>query len=238
VSTLASHSFPRHPGLLLGAISAIGWPQIRATFLFGLAAQAFMTIVHIGRFDTVREFVLQGFESQACAFALLVALMIADRAVERGSNRRVSYVVAALLGCLAGVVLETMLDVVWRMAFEPPQVLPEPEGPRSYTPVTMFIYRFLNWSLFGWAAVSVYVGRRAARESEQRLHVAELYRIERTRQATEARLQAMQARVEPQFLFKHARASADLVPAGWCGGGANAGGADRVSARRHTTHAR
>ena len=43
--------------------------------------------------------------------------------------------------------------------------------------------------------------RRAARKTAQVLHDAELHRIRRSRLALESRLQAMQARVEPQFLF-------------------------------------
>ena len=45
------------------------------------------------------------------------------------------------------------------------------------------------------------LSRRAARRTAQLLREAELDRIRRSRLALESRLQALQARVEPQFLF-------------------------------------
>jgi hypothetical protein len=49
--------------------------------------------------------------------------------------------------------------------------------------------------------VFLYADRRASRKTAQLLHAAELDRIRRSKLAFESRLQAMQARVEPQFLF-------------------------------------
>ncbi len=63
------------------------------------------------------------------------------------------------------------------------------------------IFAVTNWFLIGSAAVFVYAGRRAAMRTEARLRAAELDRIRRSKLAVESRLQAMQARVEPQFLF-------------------------------------
>ena len=47
----------------------------------------------------------------------------------------------------------------------------------------------------------LYAQWRAARKTAEHLHAAELDRIRKSRLALESRLQAMQARVEPQFLF-------------------------------------
>ena len=55
--------------------------------------------------------------------------------------------------------------------------------------------------MFGGSAVFLYADRRAARKTEAHLQAAELDRIRRSKLALESRLQAMQARVEPQFLF-------------------------------------
>jgi LytS/YehU family sensor histidine kinase len=49
--------------------------------------------------------------------------------------------------------------------------------------------------------VFLYAGRRAALRTAERLQAAELDRIRRSKLALGSRLQAMQARVEPQFLF-------------------------------------
>jgi hypothetical protein len=63
------------------------------------------------------------------------------------------------------------------------------------------IMNLLTWLPVGSAAVFLYAHRRAARRTARILHEAELDRIHRSKLAFESRLQAMQARVEPQFLF-------------------------------------
>jgi LytS/YehU family sensor histidine kinase len=63
------------------------------------------------------------------------------------------------------------------------------------------LFILTHWLLIGSAAVFLYAGRRAALRTEARLRTAELERIRRSKLALESRLQAMQARVEPQFLF-------------------------------------
>jgi LytS/YehU family sensor histidine kinase len=68
---------------------------------------------------------------------------------------------------------------------------------RYYAP----IYELASWLLIGGSAVFLYADRRAARKTEAHLQAAELDRIRRSKLALESRLQAMQARVEPQFLF-------------------------------------
>jgi LytS/YehU family sensor histidine kinase len=63
------------------------------------------------------------------------------------------------------------------------------------------LFDLTYWLLIGSAAVFLYADRRAARRTEARLHAAQLDRIRRSKVALESRLQAMQARVEPQFLL-------------------------------------
>jgi len=58
-----------------------------------------------------------------------------------------------------------------------------------------------TWLPLGSAVVFLHAHRRAAHRTAQVLHAAELDRIRRSKIALESRLQAMQARVEPQFLF-------------------------------------
>jgi hypothetical protein len=63
------------------------------------------------------------------------------------------------------------------------------------------IYDVTTWLLLGGFAVFFYADRRAARKTEARLREAELEHLRKSKIALESRLQAMQARVEPQFLF-------------------------------------
>jgi LytS/YehU family sensor histidine kinase len=63
------------------------------------------------------------------------------------------------------------------------------------------IFNLTNWLLIGGSATFLYADRRAALQTEARLRAAELDRARRSKLALESRLQAMQARIEPQFLF-------------------------------------
>ena len=75
-------------------------------------------------------------------------------------------------------------------------------GPSSRTLIRVHpIYVAMHWLLFGGAAVVFYGERRLAQIALQRLRSAELDRIARSREVVESKLQAMQARVEPTFLF-------------------------------------
>jgi LytS/YehU family sensor histidine kinase len=60
---------------------------------------------------------------------------------------------------------------------------------------------FFRWLILGGAATFVYVDRRRAQAAQATRHAAELRRANSARRTLESRLQAMQARVEPQFLF-------------------------------------
>lgn len=63
------------------------------------------------------------------------------------------------------------------------------------------VYTAMNWLLFGGLAIFAYVYRKRARVARRLLAAAELERTKRIKRALESRLAAMQARVEPQFLF-------------------------------------
>ena len=101
-----------------------------------------------------------------------------------------------------GILLTQPFDWAWRTFVLPdawPQQRPWLHGTAAlyYRP----IFALTHWLLIGGAAVFLYADRRAARKTAQLLHAAELDRIRRSKLALESRLQAMQARVEPQFLF-------------------------------------
>jgi LytS/YehU family sensor histidine kinase len=61
--------------------------------------------------------------------------------------------------------------------------------------------KFLSTFLYGSLACFAYVNQRTARLAAERLRSAELARAKSRRRTLESRLQAMQARVEPEFLF-------------------------------------
>ena len=191
------------------ALREIGWPEIRAAILLGLAITVWTTIVFLQPIIDIAQTMPLGLlllhlliGDQIRAACLVAAIVIADRAVDQGARRRHAYVVAAVLGWLTGFLMSEPFDWAWRV-----YVLPDHwpadwswlHGTRAdfYWPLI-----FLTWWLpIGGAVVFLYADRRAARRTAQLLQAAELDRVRRSRIAFESRLQAMQARVEPQFLF-------------------------------------
>jgi LytS/YehU family sensor histidine kinase len=63
------------------------------------------------------------------------------------------------------------------------------------------LYVFFDLLMLGGAAVWVMNDRRRAQRERDRMHAAELGRVAAAKRSVESDLQAMQARVEPQFLF-------------------------------------
>ena len=191
------------------ALRGIHWPQVRGAMLFGLAAWAFTSLINL---HSLRQFLemlpadrllpMFAIDYQIKAFVLLAAIVIADRAVDDGAPRRLSYIAAAVLGCAVGVLLGELFSWAWRLLVLPdrwPASRPWLKG--AAAPYYFAVWGLTHWLLVGGCAVFFYADRRAAKKTEAHLYAAELDRIRRSKLALESRLQAMQARVEPQFLF-------------------------------------
>ena len=191
------------------ALRGVTRAQVRGAFLFGLGALAFTALINLVPFVQfvkampAHTFLLGGLvDFQIRAFVLLGAIVIAERAVDEGAPRRRAYVLAAIGGCVAGVALSEVFNWAWRSFVLPPRWPAQRPwlqgaGALFYWPT----YSLTSWLLLGAPAVFFYADRSAARKTAASLHAAELDRIHRSRVSLESRLQAMQARVEPQFLF-------------------------------------
>lgn len=194
---------------VVAAMRAIGAREVRAALLFGVAALAFTWLIHLVPILQIVQrmpmhLLLIGdlADAQIKSLTLLVAIVMADRAVDAGAPRRATYAAAALGGCATGAVLAEAFGIPWRALVLPdqwPQWRPWLQGTARlyYWP----IYSMTSWLLLGGFAVFFYADRRAAHKTEATLRAAELDRIRKREIALESRLQAMQARVEPQFLF-------------------------------------
>ena len=192
--------------LASGALRDATRPQIRGTVLFGLGALTFTALINPAPFIQFfralpGHLFLVGvvLQFQIMAFALLGAILIANRAADAGAPRRTVYVAAALGGCVLGVLLSGAFDAAWR-TWMLPDTWPA-HRPYVRSPFYRVTYSLTSWLLLGAPAVFFYADRRAARKTAAYLQAAELDRIRRSRLALESRLQALQARVEPQFLF-------------------------------------
>jgi sensor histidine kinase YesM len=143
-------------------------------------------------------------EVELLALWMLLAIAIADRAVDRGVAPRRAYMTAAIAGCVVGVLVQTCLASVYAAFVYTPLQAMEPATARVFrfaTPFTIAIYLVTYSLLYAGSAVFLYAQWRTARRTEQYLHRAQLDRVRKSRIALESRLQALQARVEPKFLF-------------------------------------
>jgi hypothetical protein len=195
--------------LMADAVRGVTPRQLRVTVLLGAAWYVLTVLIEWIHVFPLRDWArpilgIANFEVRA--LILLFAVAIADRAIDEGAPRRMTYVIAALAGCLAGVLMETtIMDWMWSALFGRDPVKPSLSAPtileRVRTPFTMAIYAVTHSLLYGGSAVFLYAQWRAARKTEEGLRAAEFDRIRKSRLALESRLQAMQARIEPQFLF-------------------------------------
>ena len=129
----------------------------------------------------------------AAAFAMLLAVAVADRATGRNPDRRGVYAVAVVTGALLGGVLEAPV-LVWLETLLLPAVAVVPS-------IGAALYLGLELAMLGGGIVWIVNDRRRAQRARERTHAAELERIAAEKRSIESDLQAMQARVEPQFLF-------------------------------------
>ncbi len=131
---------------------------------------------------------------QICAFTLMLCIVVADYVTGRDTHRRAAYALAVVASAAVVAPVESLvLLATW----------PEIAEMRIVS-VSFFglnLEKFAEWLILGGAATFVYTDRRRALAARARMHAAELERTHAAKRTIESRLQAMQARVEPQFLF-------------------------------------
>ena len=194
---------------VLDAWRGIGWSEVRAALLLGSAAFAYHFVVFAVRWTQKPSPILpliQGFAlDQISAFSLMLAVVVADRVAERDTGRRAAYAVAVIASA-ASTGLLVALGESWFS-----------HGVSIWVPPAEFsqavLYSFFEWLVLGGAATFVYTDRRRAHASLARRRAAEIERTRTAKRALESRLAAMQARVEPQFLFNTLAQVRDLYRA-------------------------
>jgi hypothetical protein len=127
------------------------------------------------------------------AFSLLCAFVIADRIAGRTPQARAVYATAALVGAAVGVAI-AMSSAVY-------VILPLFNRRSVGWSHGRYAYIMLETAMLGIATFWVVLDRRRAASWHARMHGAELDRIAAEKRTVQSELQAIQARVEPQFLF-------------------------------------
>ncbi|MEP6609508.1 MAG: histidine kinase [Burkholderiaceae bacterium] len=125
------------------------------------------------------------------AFIFLLCIIAARHAARAGAPRLRAYGYAVLVGATLSTASEWNLRqyvIGWGNFGNP------------WIPVSA-LYNFMWRALLGGLATFVYADWQRNRESVERLHAAELERTRVARDVLQTRLQAIQARVDPQLLF-------------------------------------
>jgi len=134
---------------------------------------------------------------------MLLAVVVADRVTGKGPDRRGAYALSVVAGAAAAAILQSLaFQWIGRVAWE----LGGSPWSADLQQRVMFDFKFALRTFFemlmlGGATVWVIVDRRRARRARARMQAAELERIAAEKRSIESDLQAMQARIEPQFLF-------------------------------------
>ncbi len=141
-------------------------------------------------------------ETAVTGVVIFAAVIVADELTDRGSPRAATYVVAVILAALSGAVLGWYVRVATGLNFNGPEDggLPGPMLNAAHR-VAHHLGMAIVGTIVGGLATFVHVNRRTALAARRRQHAAERARGVARRRTLESQLQALQARVEPMFLF-------------------------------------
>lgn len=185
---------------VVAALSSITRREVAATFALGVLLFAYH--IPAGLVDPEISIASAAIfvADQIKAFAMLPAYVLVDRLAPPDPPRRWPWVVAAC----AGALVSSPLAVLWTSGIINRFVHP-------VRPHPMFmVYIGIETAILGSAVFWIIADRARARRARERMHQAELARIDAERRSVESDLQALQARVEPGFLFSTLNQVKDL----------------------------
>lgn len=186
---------------LISAWRTITWRHIAWTAALGVFAEVlFITVSHAftmflrkdwsGRFS---QFYSNLWSEETAAFFFLLCIVAADQAVRLGASRFRSFLIASIVAAFLGAAFNSLVLYLtgW---FDQPFV-------RWWWKPVHTLSHFMWYLLMGGFIAFVYADIQRSRATAMRLRAAESQRTMAARDVLQTRLRAMQARVEPQFLF-------------------------------------
>lgn len=177
------------------------WAELTITFLFSsaiaLGLTAFVWVLSSGRVDLLRQFWVNFLVGQCIGFSIhglfrLAAALLGAPRIDRwtGWRRALFFAMVPLAGVLLGYLLSfALLDLI-----DDRSRLRSING--WFVAGAVMIWALL--SLFWWR---FFVGRVRLAEAQTQLAADRAHAAELQRQAVDAQLRALQAQIEPHFLF-------------------------------------
>lgn len=222
-------SQPRLREALRRALHRLSPRVLGVTLAIALAFQAWLVIEIRGIYPTMsaaQTYLSGTIINLFMSLGIMFATLVADESVDLGARRLPAYAWAVTCGAAAGALAQWLahrwLHVV-PVNLDVPSANPlyDVSG-RLHIPavdVTQPVVMFLEFLIWGSIVVSIYVERRSALRASRRMSAAHVARANAQRRTLESRLQALQARIEPQFLFDTLAEVRDLYARDpWLGG--------------------
>jgi Histidine kinase len=179
---------------LRGVARRLTWKIAGAMLAIAVALQAWFT------FETGFNTPLETHLSRATlnllmACCIMFTTLVADEAVDRGAKRLHAYGLAVVIGSAIAALAQWQFYhwLEWHTHLDRPW--------NSQVQIAIVANVFLEYLLWGALIVLVYVNRRTALLASARMNVAQVERARAQSRVVTSRLQALQARVDPQFLF-------------------------------------
>ena len=198
-------------GSVARAFARLTWRALGVTLVIAVAFEGWLLVEMADIYPSMsrtQSFLSGTIVTFAMAFSIMLCTLIADEMVAAGSGQIPAYAMAVIAGSAIGTVVQWQAHkwlLVVPVAIDAPSSNPLYDFSRNMSrpdivatqPAAMF-FEFLIW---GSIAVFIYVKRRNALLAGKRMDAARAQRAGAQRRTLESRLQALQARVEPQFLF-------------------------------------
>lgn len=174
-----------------GGAHRVSWRAAAVTVVLSIAVGLYVGYRdddgQISRVAVLPSYVLTG-------LCIMLVTFVADQWVATGGKRVLSYVCALVVASSAAALAQWPLH-------EWTGPLQDEPGLEPLLRIAHTAFLFSESLIWGSIIVFIYVNRRNAQQASMRMKSLQLQRTEMQRRSLESRLQALQARVEPQFLF-------------------------------------
>ena len=199
----------------MNVLRRLSWKKAGVTLVIAVGLHAWLmaeTATDSNPTDVAATNASLGIIHFCMACCVLLATLAADEAVDRGAKRLSAYGAAIVLGCAIAALVQFQAHrwLQW------PTRLDLQRSVHTHVDLAQPLSVFLEYLLWCAIIVTIYVNRRTELQASGRLKAMQAERARSQRRMLESRLQALQARVEPQFLFgtlKEVQRRCDIDPA-------------------------
>jgi histidine kinase len=185
---------------LQAALRHVSWGVVGTTFAIMVALDAWLVFdiayQHGTNLPEAEGYISGAIVNLLMAFCIMFTTLVADELVASGAKRLPAYAWAVVVGSAAAALAQWGMHE-WLHLGTWNDVPDVPRDVAIAQPAIVF-FEYLIW---GSTIVFIYVNRRNALLATARMNAAQVQRAAAQRSTLESRLQALQARIEPQFLF-------------------------------------